>query len=49
ERHYKVCMDSTDMSDNILISMARTVENSCIEVLCVTQKYYASDYSQLCK
>ncbi|CAF2708983.1 unnamed protein product [Rotaria sp. Silwood2] len=47
ERNYKVWMDLTDMGDDILVSMARAVENSYIVLLCINQKYYESDYCRL--
>jgi hypothetical protein len=42
-------MDLTDMADNILVSMARAVENSYIVLLCINQQYYESDYCRLGK
>lgn len=47
ERNYKVWMDLTDMADDILVSMARAVENSYIVLLCINQQYYESDYCRL--
>ncbi|CAF3657426.1 unnamed protein product [Rotaria sordida] len=47
ERNYKVWMDLTDMGDDILVSMARAVEDSYIVLLCINQKYYESDYCRL--
>lgn len=49
ERNYKVWMDLTDMEDDILVSMARAVENSYIVLLCINQQYYESDYCRLGK
>lgn len=49
ERDYKVWMDLTDMADDILVSMARAVENSYIVLLCINQQYYQSDYCRLGK
>ncbi|CAF1133056.1 unnamed protein product [Adineta steineri] len=46
-QNYKVWMDLTDMADDILVSMARAVENSYIVLLCISQKYYESDYCRL--
>ena len=40
-------MDLTDMADDILVSMARAVENSYIVLLCINQQYYESDYCRL--
>ncbi|CAF1065143.1 unnamed protein product [Rotaria sordida] len=40
-------MDLTDMGDDILVSMARAVEDSYIVLLCINQKYYESDYCRL--
>ena len=48
-KDYKVWMDLTDMADDILVSMARAVENSYIVLLCINQKYYESDYCRLGK
>ena len=47
ERNYKVWMDLTDMADDILVSMARAVENSYIVLLCINQQYYESEYCRL--
>jgi hypothetical protein len=47
QRNYKVWMDLTDMGDDILVSMARAVENSYIVLLCINQQYYESDYCRL--
>jgi hypothetical protein len=49
ERNYKVWMDLVDMGDDILVGMARAVENSYIVLLCINQKYYESDYCRLGK
>jgi hypothetical protein len=49
ERNYKVWMDLTDMGDDILVSMARAVEDSYIVLLCINQQYYESDYCRLGK
>ncbi|CAF1593995.1 unnamed protein product [Adineta ricciae] len=46
-KNYKVWMDLTDMADDILVSMARAVENSYIVLLCINQQYYESDYCRL--
>ncbi|CAF1313511.1 unnamed protein product [Rotaria magnacalcarata] len=47
KRNYKVWMDLTDMGDDILVSMARAVENSYIVLICINQQYYESEYCRL--
>ena len=42
-------MDLTDMFDNVLVGMARAVENSYIVLLCINQQYYESEYCRLGK
>lgn len=37
------------MGDDILVSMARAVENSYIVLLCMSKEYYESDYCRLGK
>ncbi|CAF4097832.1 unnamed protein product [Rotaria magnacalcarata] len=44
---YKVWMDKTNMGDDILVSMARAVENSYIVLLCINTQYYRSHYCRL--
>jgi len=40
-------MDLEHMYDDILVSMARAVENSYIVLLCISQQYYENDYCRL--
>ncbi|CAF1500579.1 unnamed protein product [Rotaria sp. Silwood1] len=47
EKNYKVWMHLSDMGDDILVSMARAVENSYIVLLCINQQYYTSEYCRL--
>lgn len=42
-------MDLTDMFDDVLVGMARAIENSYIVLLCINQKYYESEYCRLGK
>ncbi len=40
-------MDLDHMFDDILVAMARAVENSYIVLLCINQEYYESNYCRL--
>ena len=45
--NYKVWMDLTDLFDDILVGMARAIENSYIVLLCINQQYFDSEYCRL--